>query len=417
MAQRSMPHGKERAAPASIASADDETVQDTRWLNGVNRQMRPDAPSQRQAASQAAAVKRKAAAMPEAERKRRRADHAQMVRAQQKATREAAAAAAALERQVTLLQLNDLLEEAYLEEHPDDCNGFCGELSECDWNIFRAWVAEQPEADEFDIECCMEFYHAWRNEGSPDPNDAPSAMVAAPPAPPPPPLLPPPSPPPPSDGLHPTSQAIPLAEPATGVGSLEMPPPPAGGDGPPDDPWGGGSADMYYEGPADWECAEQRERSERERRGQPGFARLNLALRSCPCLVVAQLCVVKEDYNDGYELQQERWHNEDARRSAFYGVPAGDLPSSAAAPFGFVPPSGLPVAEPDSVPQPHRDDVDLYGPLANNPDGDRLFRRDRALWYESITGQPLTGTLTEQWEKADVLARSFRADNTRSGRP
>ena len=110
-----MPHGKERAAPASIASADDETVQDTRWLNGVNRQMRPDAPSQRQAASQAAAVKRKAAAMPEAERKRRRADHAQMVRAQQKATREAAAAAAALERQVTLLQLNDLLEEAYLE--------------------------------------------------------------------------------------------------------------------------------------------------------------------------------------------------------------------------------------------------------------------------------------------------------------
>ena len=45
------------------------------------------------------------------------------------------------------------------------------------------------------------------------------------------------------------------------------------------------------------------------------------------------------------------------------------------------------------------------------------IRRDRALWYESITGQPLTGTLTERWEKADVLARSFRVDNTRSGRP
>ena len=129
-----------------------------------------------------------------------------------------------------------------------------------------------------------------------------------------------------------------------------------------------------------------------------------------------QLHVVKEDYNDGYELDQERLYNDDAARSAFYGVPAGDLPPSAAAPFGFVPPSGLPVAEPDPIPQPHRKDVGMYGPMANNPEGDRLFRRDRALWYESITGQPLTGTLTDRWEKADVLARPFRVDNTRSGR-
>ena len=38
--------GKEPAsAPDDIEAP--ETVQDTRWLNGVNRQLRPDAPSQR----------------------------------------------------------------------------------------------------------------------------------------------------------------------------------------------------------------------------------------------------------------------------------------------------------------------------------------------------------------------------------
>ena len=43
--------GKEHAAisSASAAVADDATTQDTRWLNGINRQLRPDAASQRQA--------------------------------------------------------------------------------------------------------------------------------------------------------------------------------------------------------------------------------------------------------------------------------------------------------------------------------------------------------------------------------
>ena len=67
--------------------------------------------------------------------------------------------------------------------------------------------------------------------------------------------------------------------------------------------------------------------------------------------------------------------------------------------------------------QPHRADVVVYGPMENNPEGDKAFRKDRALWYQSIKGEPLTGTLAEQWEKADVLARSFRVDKTRSGRP
>ena len=69
--------GKEHAAlslaPAAIA--DDATTQDTRWLNGVNRQLRPDAASQRQAASAAAAAKRKAMTGEEkAAAERRRSD-------------------------------------------------------------------------------------------------------------------------------------------------------------------------------------------------------------------------------------------------------------------------------------------------------------------------------------------------------
>ena len=67
-------HAKEHASAPDQPDAPD-TVQDSRWLNGVNRQLRPDAPSQRQAASAAAAIKRKAEAMPEAERKRRKAAH------------------------------------------------------------------------------------------------------------------------------------------------------------------------------------------------------------------------------------------------------------------------------------------------------------------------------------------------------
>ena len=39
-----------------------ETSADSRWLNGVNRQLRPDAASHQRAASEAAAGKRKATA-------------------------------------------------------------------------------------------------------------------------------------------------------------------------------------------------------------------------------------------------------------------------------------------------------------------------------------------------------------------
>ena len=50
-----------------------------------------------------------------------------------------------------------------------------------------------------------------------------------------------------------------------------------------------------------------------------------------------------------------------------------------------------------------------YGPLANNVEGDEAFRKDRAVWYEHVTGESLDGlSLMEQWERVDVIARRFR---------
>ena len=71
-----------------------ETAQDPRRRNGVNRQLRPDAPSQRQAASAAAAARRKERAMPETERKAKDAERNKRKRAAKKAELAAAAAVA-----------------------------------------------------------------------------------------------------------------------------------------------------------------------------------------------------------------------------------------------------------------------------------------------------------------------------------
>ena len=49
--------GKERASAPEQHDAP-ETVQDARWINGINRQLRPDAPSHQRVASEAAAAKR-----------------------------------------------------------------------------------------------------------------------------------------------------------------------------------------------------------------------------------------------------------------------------------------------------------------------------------------------------------------------
>ena len=36
------------------------------------------------------------------------------------------------------------------------------------------------------------------------------------------------------------------------------------------------------------------------------------------------------------------------------------------------------------IPPPRRDE-ERYGPLAQNPEGDETFRKDRRVWYEHVT--------------------------------
>ena len=196
------------------------------------------------------------------------------------------------------------------------------------------------------------------------------------------------------------------------LGACDAPPP----DGEPDDPYGGGTADMYYDGPADHERMERAARLERECRR--GF--VTVSVRAVSEFVAVELQIAGEDYANGYELDCERWLEEDGRRSSFYGKPASQLPATVAAPPpGFLSPPHVPreqVSECMASPPPYREEA-RYGPLANNSMGDQKFRKDRAAWYERTTGQKLTGSLARQNELCDTVARGFRADNTRSGRP
>ena len=43
--------------------------------------------------------------------------------------------------------------------------------------------------------------------------------------------------------------------------------------------------------------------------------------------------------------------------------------------------------------------------------GDAAFQGERAEWYEAFTSNPLAGSLAEQNEKFDVVARRFRVYN------
>ena len=90
--------GKGRMVPSSEEddAATQITGEESRRLNGVNRQLQPDAAAQRLAASQSAAIKRKADAMPEDERKRKDAERNRLNR-KKKAAEKAAAAATARE--------------------------------------------------------------------------------------------------------------------------------------------------------------------------------------------------------------------------------------------------------------------------------------------------------------------------------
>ena len=112
------------------------------------------------------------------------------------------------------------------------------------------------------------------------------------------------------------------------------------------------------------------------------------------------------------------------RASVFYGRPAGELPPHYAAPCGWEVPNRIEewrqaraAAEQRRPlsPPPRRDDA-VYGPVAQNPAGDRAFHDARTAWYQRSTGTPLTGSHSMQHDLCHELARPFRADHTRSGR-
>ena len=168
----------------------------------------------------------------------------------------------------------------------------------------------------------------------------------------------------------------------------------------------GGSQDSHYVGAGDHDRLERRERCDRLVRelidkGQYGPIRLGAPS------------------DDTIEQAEESVYDHEGRRSLVYGVPAGDLPASAGVPHGF---EWTP-KERDRRdraqhrgPPPLRDNA-CYGPRANNPEGWRRFRKDRAEWYEAITDQPLPDDEKHAWQLCDAIARRYRVDATRSGRP
>lgn len=166
----------------------------------------------------------------------------------------------------------------------------------------------------------------------------------------------------------------------------------------------GGSADSHYIGTGDHDRLERHEKYDRLVREllQKG---LHGPLR------------VGAPTEEVDEMAEERALDEDARRSAFYSVPAGDLPTSAIAPREWDASQERQRQQRacDAGPPPLRDDP-RYGPRANNRAGDDRFRADRAMWYESIMDEPLPDNACA-WELCDAVARRYRNDNTRSGRP
>jgi hypothetical protein len=132
-----------------------ETSADSRWLNGVNRQLRPDAASHQRAASEAAAGKRKAAATTGEEKdaaERRRADRRN---AAKRAKRAAAAAAiqaaqvasgnAAVAEEVAAV-LYDIVEQLELDA-----------VDDVEWEAFMGWLEAQDRDDK-----TLAILHDWR---------------------------------------------------------------------------------------------------------------------------------------------------------------------------------------------------------------------------------------------------------------
>lgn len=331
--------------------ADDETTQDSRWLNGVNRQLQPDAAQQRQSASLAASDKRKENAMSEEERKAKRALHAKEVRARDAANRaesaatarknvEAAAAQAAAARVPTLACLNTWL----ANEGDDPCD-----LDE--WDKFEEYttgvenVAGLHELGDEDLEreVFLEMFDGWRASDEHEQyridNEVNELDYDD------------------YDDYGPVSPEL-----REKVRTQREPSPPPPDD---DDPYGGGSADMFYDKPGD----ETPPRDE----------------------VPAGMSIDDEwDKIANLEyLRREREAEATSRRNAVDPHEQRKQRELAAGP-------------------PPRREHAKYGPRGDAA-GDEIFRADREKWYACFTGRSIAdATLQEQNEVCDAIARRFR---------
>ena len=145
---------------------------------------------------------------------------------------------------------------------------------------------------------------------------------------------------------------------------------------------------------------------------------------------------------DPHELEPDRVLAEHGRIARIHGRPWDEVPQGSTAPAHWLDSTdeGGPVDRPweraerakreheerelrdrlermarANIPPPRRED-ERYGPLAGNREGDEAFRMDRAVWYENVTGDSLVElSLTDQWERVDVVARRFREYS--DGRP
>ena len=190
------------------------------------------------------------------------------------------------------------------------------------------------------------------------------------------------------------------------------------------DVYGDSSADCHYDGTAVHAQLEADERYQRVvnvllEKGMRGPIRV----RADP---------TSTDLSDRHELECERVNEEHGRISNIHGRPWHEIPPGATAPVHWLDFVDRPWEQEErerarleelehherlermaraNIPPPYREDT-CYGPLASNTTGDDAFRKDRAVWYEHVTGESLDGlSLTAQWERVDVIARRFRDYN------
>ena len=192
---------------------------------------------------------------------------------------------------------------------------------------------------------------------------------------------------------------------------------------PDDDPYGGGSADMYYDHPSD-------EQEPLGKRALQTMVRVALNVRWLGRSVEVKLTIPRVDYENDYEQNCEQELARRERISRVAGRPWDEVREVCVLPWHWWDDLGrrekhewpheaherLLQLQERQDPPPLRDDP-KYGQRSANPQGDEQFRADRALWFESVTGESLEGlSLAEQWRRVDRVARAFRA-HTRDGRP